>query len=145
MFRMDKGGARDIERFKSSGNGVVFASGSMWEGIDIPGDTLSMLIIVKLPFPPPDPISEYERTLYNSFDAYRDGVITPEMLIRLLQGHGRLIRLETDSGVIAILDSRMNGFYRDVTLTALPFCPVTSSISRVEDFMLEIKTPEYYQ
>ncbi len=144
MFRMDKGGVREIERFKHSGNGILFASGSMWEGIDIPGDALSMLIIVKLPFPAPDPISEYERTQYNSFDEYRDCVITPEMLIRLLQGCGRLIRLETDSGVIAILDCRMNGFYREVSLAALPFCPVTSSISCVEDFYISHKAPEYF-
>ena len=64
MFRLDKGGVREIERFKRSGNGVLFASGALWEGIDIPGDTLSMLIIVKLPFQVPDPIGEYEQTLY---------------------------------------------------------------------------------
>jgi ATP-dependent DNA helicase DinG len=146
IFRMDKGGVRAIERFKRSGNGVLFASGSMWEGIDIPGDALSLLIIVKLPFAPPDPISEYERTLYSSFDEYKEKVITPEMLIRLLQGHGRLIRLETDSGVVAILDCRVNqlGAYRQVYLDALPDCPVTDSISCVEDFFLAHKLPAYH-
>ncbi|GHV47885.1 hypothetical protein FACS189499_06190 [Clostridia bacterium] len=60
-------------------------------GIDIPGDALSMLIIVKLPFAKPDAISEYEQTQYQNFSAYRDNVIIPEMLIKLKQGFGRLI------------------------------------------------------
>jgi len=63
MFRLDKGGVKEIERFKKSGNGVLFASGALWEGIDIPGDALSMLIMVKLPFPVPNPIGKYEQTL----------------------------------------------------------------------------------
>jgi ATP-dependent DNA helicase DinG len=106
VFRLDKGGVREIERFKASGNGILFASGSLWEGIDIPGDALSMLIIVKLPFAVPDPIGEYEQTLYKDMFEYKSKVVVPEMLVKLKQGFGRLIRTETDTGVIAILDSR---------------------------------------
>jgi ATP-dependent DNA helicase DinG len=146
LFRLDRGGAAAIEQFKRSGNGVLFASGAMWEGIDIPGDILSMLIIVRLPFAVPDPVSEWERTLYRDVDEYRNLVVAPEMLIKLKQGHGRLIRTETDTGVVAILDSRANtrGAYRGRVLAALPCCRVTSSIGDVDRFMLEKKPPAYF-
>jgi len=147
MFRLNKGGIKEIERFKQSGNGILFASGALWEGIDIPGDALSMLIIVKLPFAVPDPISEYEQTLYSGMDEYKEKVIVPEMIIKLKQGFGRLIRTETDTGAVAILDSRVSGSgsYRERVLDALPDCRVTSEISAVESFMAAKKTPEYFE
>lgn len=58
---MSRGKKDAINEFKKTNNGVLFATGSAWEGVNIPGDLLSTLIIVKLPFPIPDPISEYER------------------------------------------------------------------------------------
>jgi ATP-dependent DNA helicase DinG len=146
LFRLDKGGVREIEKFKQSGNGVLFAAGALWEGIDIPGDALSMLIIVKLPFRVPDPISEYERTQYPNFRAYRDAVILPDMLIKGKQGCGRLIRLETDTGCIALLDSRTNrnGIYRVPVLGAFTPCRVTDKISDIANFTREVKPPEYF-
>ncbi len=60
LFKMARQDTNALERFKQSGNGILFAAGAMWEGIDIPGDALSMLIIVKLPFAAPDPIGDYE-------------------------------------------------------------------------------------
>jgi ATP-dependent DNA helicase DinG len=106
-----------------------------------------MLIIVKLPFQVPDPIGEYERTLYGSMYEYKNRVIVPEMLIKLKQGFGRLIRTETDTGVVAILDSRANsaGAYREIALNALPDCRVTANISDVIDFYDEKKSPEYFE
>ena len=146
LFRLDKGGVREIERFKASGNGVLFASGAMWEGIDIPGDALSMLIIVKLPFAVPDPISDYEQTLYKDMFEYKRRVIMPEMLIKLKQGFGRLIRLITDTGAVAILDSRANsgGAYRECILATLPDCRVTGDIGVVEKFFIAKKPPKYF-
>jgi len=146
MFRLNKGGIKEIERFKKSGNGILFAAGALWEGIDIPGDALSMLIIVKLPFAVPDPISEYEQTLYSDMDEYKEKVIVPEMIIKLKQGFGRLIRTETDTGAVAILDSRVSnkGSYRDRVLNALPGCDVTFEIGAVKDFISAKKTPEYF-
>jgi ATP-dependent DNA helicase DinG len=146
LFRLDRGGGAAIEQFKRSGNGVLFASGAMWEGIDIPGDILSMLIIVRLPFAVPDPVSDWERTLYRDMDEYRNLVVAPEMLIKLKQGHGRLIRTETDTGCVAILDSRANtrGAYRGRVLAALPNCRVTSGIGDIDRFMLEKKPPAYF-
>lgn len=55
VFQAGRGQNRSIQQFKQSGNGVLFAAGSCWEGIDFPGDMVSLLIIAKLPFPIPDP------------------------------------------------------------------------------------------
>jgi len=146
IFRLERGGLSAIEQYKKSGNGVLFASGAIWEGIDIPGDVLSMLIIVRLPFAVPDPLSEWEKTLYSGIDEYKEKVIVPEMLLRLKQGFGRLIRLETDTGAVAILDCRAgkHGAYRKQALAALPPCLVTSSINMVRKFMKNVKAPAYY-
>jgi len=147
MFRLDKGGIREIDRFRQNKKGVLFAAGALWEGIDIPGDALSMLIIVKLPFAVPDPIGEYEQTLYDNMDEYKERVIVPEMLIKLKQGFGRLIRTEDDTGAVAILDSRVNssGTYRARVLKALPDCYVTDDISTVDGFMRVKKSPDYFE
>ena len=131
LMRLERGSSAAIERFKQSNGGVLFASGALWEGIDIPGDVLSMLIIVKLPFQVPDPIGEYERTLYKDMFEYKSRVVVPKMLIKLKQGFGRLIRAETDTGIVAILDSRVNknGAYRERVLDSLPDCRVTNGIA----------------
>ena len=122
LYKLGRGDLNAIEKFRHSGNGVLFAAGSMWEGVDIPGDTLSLLIIVKLPFPVPDPILDYERTQYGDQETFLMKVIIPEMLIKLKQGFGRLLRKETDTGVIAILDSRVRvtGTFRKAVIKALP-------------------------
>ena len=147
LFRLDKGGLQEIQRFKESGNGVLFASGALWEGIDIPGDALSMLIIVKLPFAVPDSISEYEQTLYPDFHTYLDSVIIPEMLIKLKQGFGRLIRTECDTGAVAIFDSRVNknGAYRERVIYALPQCRVTEDYAEVQRFFKAKKPHDYFE
>jgi Rad3-related DNA helicase len=147
MFKLEKSTSNAIERFKQSENGVLFASGALWEGIDIPGDSLSMLIIAKLPFQVPDPIAEYERTQHPNFGAYLGCVVVPEMIIKLKQGFGRLIRMVTDTGVVAILDSRAGlcGAYRARILNALPDCLVVRYISELETFLRSKKPPEYWR
>jgi ATP-dependent DNA helicase DinG len=146
LLRLDRGGAAAIDRFRESKNGVLFASGALWEGIDLPGDILSMLIIVKLPFAVPDPISEYERTLYDSMEEFKERVVTPGMIIKLKQGSGRLIRSEDDTGVIVLMDFRvrLGANYRDVVLDALPDYHVTSDILVVEAFIQLKKGPGYF-
>lgn len=146
MFRMGRRDTTALEQFKASGNGVLFASGSLWEGIDIPGDALSMLIIVKLPFAVPDPIGDYEKTLCAGMDEYKTTVLVPDMLVKLNQGFGRLIRMESDTGVCAILDSRTRkgaAYYQSV-LAALPTCRVTSMIADIEHFITDKKPPVYF-
>ncbi|MBN2794148.1 MAG: ATP-dependent DNA helicase [Clostridia bacterium] len=146
LYQMTRGRSDILEAFKSSGKGVMLATGSMWEGINIPGDILSHLIIVKLPFPIPDPLSDYEKTCYKTTDDYVKEVLVPQMLIKLRQGAGRLIRNETDSGVISILDSRagIKGKYHNSVVAALPKCDMTSSIENIRKFLLDKKDKSYF-
>nr|WP_110820963.1 ATP-dependent DNA helicase [Paenibacillus illinoisensis] len=127
-----------ITEFKES-NGVLFGTGIFWEGINISGSDLSQVIIVRLPFPvPSDPITEHK--INNSKDPMNE-IFLPEMLIKLRQGTGRLIRTETDTGIISILDSRLsegsNKPYRKSVLSALPFKTYTEDFNMVEKFVSE--------
>ena len=103
-----------IERFRNGSSGgqkgcVLVASASFWEGIDVPGASLQLVIIDKLPFPPPnDPMAEarskaLEEQGKNAFNGY----FLPEAAIALKQGAGRLIRRETDQGVLVVCDGRL--------------------------------------
>ena len=141
-----RNGGKIIQKFKQSGNGVLFAAGSCWEGIDFPGDMVSLLIIAKLPFPIPDPVSNYERRQYPNLRDYINAEIIPEMQKKLRQGFGRAIRTEQDSCVVAILDERagIGGKYHDAALAALPTCPTTEKIEDVQQFIREQKRPDYF-
>lgn len=136
----------EISRFKRQGNAVLFAAGSCWEGVDFPGDMVSSLIIVKLPFAVPDPVSEAERERYGSLKEYIRSVIVPDMQKRLRQGFGRAIRTEQDTCVVSILDYRAvsGGSYHADALRALPACKMADSIGAVERFIRERKGVEYY-
>jgi ATP-dependent DNA helicase DinG len=95
--------------FKSTPHSVLLATRSFWEGVDIPGDDLSLVVLDKLPFPTPgDPLtsarmSEVDGAGQNSFGDY----MVPLMTLALKQGFGRLIRRTSDRGVVAILDERL--------------------------------------
>ena len=146
VFQAGRGQNRSIQQFRQSGNGVLFAAGSCWEGIDFPGDMVSLLIIAKLPFPIPDPVSDYERQKYPTLQEYIAVEIIPEMQKKLRQGFGRAIRTEQDSCVVAILDERagIGGKYHDAALAALPTCLTTEKIEDVQQFIREQKHPDYY-
>ena len=146
VFQAGRGQNRSIQQFKQSGNGVLFAAGSCWEGIDFPGDMVSLLIIAKLPFPIPDPVSEYERQQYPNLRDYINAEVIPEMQKKLRQGFGRAIRTEQDSCAVAILDERaaIGGKYHDAALAALPTCPTTEKIEDVQQFIREQKRPDYF-
>lgn len=146
VFQAGRGQNRSIQQFKQSGNGVLFAAGSCWEGIDFPGDMVSLLIIAKLPFPIPDPVSNYERRQYPNLRDYINAEIIPEMQKKLRQGFGRAIRTEQDSCVVAILDERagIGGKYHDAALAALPTCPIIEKIEDVQQFIREQKRPDYF-
>ena len=146
VFQAGRGQNRSIQQFRQSGNGVLFAAGSCWEGIDFPGDMVSLLIIAKLPFPIPDPVSDYERQKYPTLQEYIAVEIIPEMQKKLRQGFGRAIRTEQDSCVVAILDERagIGGKYHDAALAALPSCPITEKIEDVQQFIREQKRPDYF-
>ena len=146
LFLMGRGRLDVISSFRRSGNGVLFASDSAGEGIDLAGDILSSLIVVKLPFPVPDPVMEYQRNQYEDFDLYRRDIIIPEMLIKLRQWFGRGIRREQDTAVFSILDSRasLRGRYRAEILNTLPTMPVTDRLMDVADFIIRKKADSYF-
>lgn len=146
VFKMEKSERNIVEAFKNSGNGVLFATGSFWEGVDCPGDILSSLIIVNLPFPTPTPIIEHKKKQYSELKEFIDHIIFPEMLIKLKQGMGRLIRCETDTGLISILDYRIsqNGKHRKRVLEALEKYTVTDSLTEVGEFFRKVKSENYY-
>jgi len=107
---------------------------------------VSLLIIAKLPFPIPDPVSDYERQQYPNLRDYIQAEIIPEMQKKLRQGFGRAIRTESDSCVVAILDERagVGGKYHNAVLAALPKCPSTGKIEDVQRFIREHKRPDYF-
>jgi ATP-dependent DNA helicase DinG len=117
-----------IERFRQGAGAdgpacVLVASASFWEGIDVPGDALQLVIIDKLPFPPPnDPMVEAKsRALEAEGKSAFNDYFLPEAAVALKQGAGRLIRRETDQGVLVICDSRLAVMgYGKRLLRALP-------------------------
>jgi ATP-dependent DNA helicase DinG len=98
-----------LDRFRELGNAVLVASQSFWEGVDVKGDALKLVVIDKLPFAPPDDpvlsarIDAMKREGRNAFMEYQ----LPHAAIALKQGAGRLIRDETDRGVLMICDPRL--------------------------------------
>ena len=117
-------------RFKEDEHSVLFATGSFFEGIDVKGDALENVIITKLPFPVVNPIIEEKASHFsNGFNE----VYLPEMIIKLKQGVGRLIRSSTDKGIVSILDPRYKD-YDGVILDSLPFDNVTTNIEDVKSF-----------
>ena len=98
-----------LTRFRRLGNAVLLGSASFWEGVDVPGDALSLVVIDKLPFAPPDdPLlaARLERLKAEGGNPFMDWQV-PQAAISLKQGAGRLIRTETDRGVLAICDPRL--------------------------------------
>lgn len=136
----------EILRFKTMENAVLFAAGSCWEGVDFPGDMVSSLIIVKLPFAVPDPISEAEKETYESLEDYIQAIIVPDMQKKLRQGFGRAIRTETDTCVVSILDFRAvkGGKYHEDVMCARPPCQMAEELREVQDFIRSRKGVEYY-
>lgn len=110
LFVQGESGKTDLlERFRKSGNGVLVGSQSFWEGVDVRGKALSLVIVDKLPFAPPDDpvlaarIRALEKDGGNGFMDFQ----LPEAIMSLKQGAGRLIRDERDRGVLMICDTRL--------------------------------------
>ena len=135
-----------IHQFKRASNAVLFAAGSCWEGVDFPGDMVSSLIIVRLSFPVPDPLSEAEREQYPTLQDYIKTVVIPEMQVKLRQGFGRAIRTETDTCVVSILDYRAapGQRYHRAVIETLPPLRITKKIEDVKEFIQAKKCPDYF-
>ena len=145
VFCMTRNNRKVITDFRKSKNGVLFASGSMWEGVDCVGDGLSSVIIVRLPFPLRTATMEQRKEAVGDVSKFVHEYAVPEMLIKLRQGVGRLIRCETDTGVISILDSRAaSGSYVPRVKMALLKYPTVNSVEEVRSFMESVKGEDYY-
>lgn len=133
------GGRHNIlQRFKmSDASSVLLGTSSFWEGVDIPGQALSAVVIPKLPFPlPDDPVTEALSAKENS-DPFT-GFSLPQMILRLRQGVGRLLRSPTDKGMIVICDSRfLSSTYGQEVIQSLP--PATVRIGRSTELFSAIE------
>lgn len=114
-----------LERFRASG-GVLFGVASFWQGVDVPGDALRHVVIVRLPFEVPThplAVARRERIEREGGDAFQE-LTLPQTALRLKQGFGRLIRTTTDRGLVTILDPRLlRKRYGRFLLDSLPACP----------------------
>ena len=126
-----------VQEFKASGNGVLFGTQTFWEGVDVQGDSLSCVIIDRIPFAVPDSPVTKARTLAiekNGGNWFRDFSI-PQAQIKLKQGFGRLIRTVSDRGIVCILDTRLIKMdYGKEFVKHLPPAARASKWSRVEKF-----------
>ena len=133
ILQRDKNVTKWKNAFEVDVNSCLFATGAFWEGIDLKGETLSNLIIARLPFPVQDPIVEYKMSIY---EGKKMDVTINEMLMKLKQGTGRLIRSTTDKGIVCCLDSRVPQYLNSIMRT-LPFENYTDDMDDVIDFVNE--------
>ncbi|QFY88452.1 ATP-dependent DNA helicase [Magnetovirga frankeli] len=131
-----------IERFRQSGNGILLGTSSFWEGVDVKGEALSLVIIDKLPFASPgDPVLQarleaMKRRNQNPFFHYQ----VPQAAIALKQGAGRLIRDGSDRGVLMICDPRLlRRGYGQIFLDSMPNFARTRQLADVERFFAQMQ------
>jgi ATP-dependent DNA helicase DinG len=126
-----------LARFRALGNAVLLGSQSFWEGVDVRGDALSLVVIDKLPFAPPDdPVlaARIEGIRGEGGNPFND-LQLPQAVLQLKQGAGRLIRDETDRGVLMLCDPRLVGKpYGRRILASLPPMKLTRELAAVEGF-----------
>jgi len=131
-------------KFREEEGAILFGLKSFWEGVDIVGEALSLVVIDKLPFDPPDDpvhearVAQMKARGENWFGTY----VLPQTVLRLKQGLGRLLRTRDDRGVMAILDTRLyTKSYGRTILAALPPARRTASLKDVEVFFSEEEAP----
>lgn len=129
-----------VRIFKEDGNAVLLGLKSFWEGVDVPGDALRLVVIDKLPFNPPTDVvwaalCEHINRKRNNEWAWWDELAIPFMQVMLKQGYGRLIRTMTDRGIVALLDGRLRtkGYGKRI-LRSLPQAPVIGTADEVSRF-----------
>lgn len=137
----EKGASQEktLEQFREDTDSVLLGTGAYWEGINVEGVSLSHVVIFRLPFPVPDPIMEYKKSVS---DDYMKEVLVPEMIIKLKQGIGRLIRSEKDTGIVSILDGRLGNssgaWYKNTVWDALPIKNRTEDMAEIKRFYTQV-------
>ena len=133
-----------LSKFRAAGNAVLVATMSFWEGVDVPGRALRLVVLDKIPFAvPTDPVvaarsQQIERSGGNAFSEYS----VPSAAITLKQGFGRLIRTQTDAGIVAILDPRvLTRGYGRMLLGSLPPARQIRDIDQLRAFWERIDAP----
>lgn len=138
-----------LDAFRSAQGSVLLGTDSFWEGIDVPGEALSLVVVTRLPFDvPTDPVTEArsDRLRQQGRSAFGEYLL-PRAALKVKQGFGRLIRTGTDRGAVVLLDRRvLTRAYGKVFLASLPECPkVVGSVSTVsqsiERFLARIPAP----
>lgn len=151
MIQSEEGGPERhqmVEELRRNPRSVIVGVASMWQGVDISGDALQLVIITKIPFPSPaDPLFEarcevVDAVRPNTFRAF-NLLSVPEAVIKLKQGFGRLIRTNTDWGVVAILDSRViTKRYGKTMIESLPRTYIKYGIGDVAEFFRYRQPPD---
>lgn len=134
-FQGDDSPGRLVRWLKETENAVLVGTRTFWEGIDVPGESVSMLVMDRVPFAPPDDPVVARLCEMAGKDWFRQ-VTLPQAQTSLRQGAGRLMRRDTDRGVIALLDPRATRKnWGKAALAALPPAPRTSSLAELRDFL----------
>jgi ATP-dependent DNA helicase DinG len=131
---------RLLDLFRDDVGSVLLATATFWQGVDVPGESLSLLVIDKLPFSAPgDPLHEARCEAVEAAGGdWFTGYALPSAVLQLRQGFGRLIRGHGDRGVVAILDPRLRTKpYGRAFLAALPRCPLVDDRAAVAAFFGE--------
>lgn len=133
-FQGDDSPGRLVRWLKETEGGVLVGTRSFWTGVDVPGEAVSLVVIDKVPFPvPDDPV--IKRLSERAGKEWFRAVSLPRAQVALRQGAGRLMRRDTDRGVIALLDPRIRRkSWGKAVLASLPPAPITGSLRDVENF-----------
>ena len=128
-----------ISRFAVEEESCLFATMTMWQGVDVPGRSLSLVVVDRIPFPRPDEPLLIARRKSCGPDAFKK-IVLPKAATMLAQGTGRLVRSAQDRGVVAVLDSRLNNApYAWNLVNSLPPFRRTSDLAEVEAFLTDIR------
>jgi ATP-dependent DNA helicase DinG len=144
LFEGDADRGAQLELFRHDVSSVLFGA-TFWEGVDVPGEALSCCVVPKLPFPEHDPlIRERREQAEAAGHDPTEAVDAPEMLIKLKQGFGRLIRTARDRGVLALLDQSWRGqpWEESVEETLPEDAERTDDLGRLETFMNEMASEQ---